>query len=64
MKSLSSAVSYSIWIWKKYPLYKQCANNQLWCTDFNLYYCCADNIEVAYLKTLTKDDIIQFYKVS
>lgn len=33
-------------------------------TCSNFYYCCADNIEVAYLKTLTKDDIIQFYKVS
>lgn len=32
-------------------------------TSSNFYYC-ADNIEVAYLKTLTKDDIIQFYKVS
>lgn len=24
----------------------------------------SDNIEVAYLKTLSKDDIIKFYKVS
>lgn len=45
----------------------QCSIFRLFNVKILINFCLvtlSDNIEVAYLKTLTKDDIIKFYKVS